>query len=533
MKIYDYIIVGSGAAATVLAKKILEKNPLTHLLMLEAGDKIGFKERRHWWDYVTSETSPLPYQYTYDKPEENQSTRDENSSPTWTNSGGRVKSFGGSTMHWGGWALRFKPEDFQLHTNTGEGADWPITYNDIEPYYAQAEEYMSVCGDETENWQPRSTPYSVPPFEWTAADGNMIEAFNKLNIQPGKMPVARYKRCMTTGTCKYCPYGARFSAQYVLQDLVGVTQYTNFEVKTQSVVTRILTSSKAQIDGVAFTNNHTHEAFVAYANKVILCAGAYEIPKLLMASTSDEWPNGIGNDSDMVGRHIVTHSMLEVTGVAENNPHGLWQEYDFPTLMSRTFDTEEIQKKKLGKLFLFKDRTRPKIDIAKLMIEGKTKREINEIIRGPAEYKIQAFMEEVGRFENRISIGVGKDRFGLPLTKIEYTKSPEDEKRADKHIELLTQIIEAMGLKVIKTFKQTPRGDHTTGTCRMSATAETGVVDSNLKVHNTHNLYICSNGVFASNSAVNPTLTLTALAHRLAEHLNSTPINTTIETQNV
>jgi choline dehydrogenase-like flavoprotein len=526
LKKYDYIIVGSGAAATVLAKKILEKNPLTHLLMLEAGDKIGFKERRHWWDYVTCATSPLPYQYTYDTPEENQSTRDDKGNPMWTNSGGRVKSFGGSTMHWGGWALRFKPEDFQLYTNTGEGADWPISYNDIEPYYAQAEQYMSVCGDETEDWQPRSTGYTVPPFEWTAADGNMIQAFEQLDIQPGKMPVARYKRCMTTGTCKYCPYGARFSAQYVLQDLVEVPRYKNFEVKTQSVVTRVITSSKSQIDGVEFVHNQTDEKFVVHANKVILCAGAYEIPKLLMASTSDDWKNGIGNDSDMVGRHIVTHSMLEVTGAAKSNPHGLWQEYDFPTLMSRTFDTEEMQKH--GKLFLFKDRTRPKVDIAQLMIEGKTKREINKIIRGPTEYKIQAFMEEVGRFENRISIGEGKDRFGLPLTKIEYSKNPNDDKRTDKHMELLIKIIETMGLKVVKTFKQTPRGDHTTGTCRMSATADTGVVDKNLKVHNTNNLYICSNGVFASNSAVNPTLTLTALAHRLADHLNHT-----IESKNV
>ncbi len=526
MNKYDYIIVGSGAAATVIAKKILEKQPLTRLLMLEAGDKIAFKERRHWWDYVTSASSPLPYQYTYDTPQENQSTRDEDGNPTWTNAGGRVKSFGGSTMHWGGWALRFKPEDFQLYSNTGEGADWPITYDDIEPYYAMAEEYMSVCGDETENWQPRSTPYSVPPFEWTAADGNMIQAFEELGIQPGKMPVARYKRCMTTGTCKYCPYGARFSAQYVLHDLVENPAYSNFTVQTQSVVTKILMSSKEQVDGVEFVLRDQTTKNNVYADKVILCAGAYEVPKLLMASVSDYWPSGIGNDFDMVGRHIVTHSMLEVTGRAESNPQGLWQEYDFPTLMSRTFDTPEMQK--VGKLFLFKDRTRPKVDIAKLMIEGKSKKEIDEIIQGPTEYKIQAFMEEVGRFENRISIGEGKDKFGLPLTKIEYSRSASDEERSDKHIEFLKTIIETMGLTVTKTYKQTPRGDHTTGTCRMSAEETDGVVDRNLKVHRTNNLYICSNGVFASNSAVNPTLTLTALAHRLAAHLNQT-----IETQNV
>jgi len=520
MKTYDYVIVGSGAAATVLAKKILEKNPLTHLLMLEAGDKIDAKDRRHWWDYLTTATSPLPYQYTYDTPQENQSTKNDKGEPAWTNVGGRVKSFGGSTIHWGGWALRFKPEDFQLYTRTGEGVDWPITYQDLEPFYKQAEEYMSVCGDETENWQPRSTPYSVPPFDWTAADGNMIQAFEALGIQPGKMPVARYKQCITTGTCKYCPFGARFSAQYVLQNLVDNTGFVNFEVKTQAVVTRVLTSGKSQIDGVEYIKRGGTSKQRVYATKVILCAGAYEIPKLLMASKSEHWPNGIGNTFDLLGRYIVTHSMLEVTGLAASNPQGLWQEYDFPTLMSRTFDSEEMQP--AGKLFIFKDRTRPKVDIAQLMIEGKTKKEIDEIIQGPTEYKIQAFMEEVGRFENRISIGEGTDQFGLPLTKIEYSKSKFDKERSDKHIELLKRIIETMGLTVTKTTKRTPRGDHTTGTCRMSAEENTGVVDKNLKVHNTNNLYICSNGVFASNSAVNPTLTLTALAYRLANHLNQT-----------
>ncbi len=518
MEEQDYIIVGSGAAATVLAKKILEKNPLTKLLMLEAGDLIPAKERRQWWNYATCADAPLPYQYTYDKKSDNQSTLDKDDKPTWTTSGGRVRAFGGSTMHWGGWALRFKPEDFQLLTNTGQGADWPIDYHELEPYYAQAEQYMSVCGDETENWQPRSTPYPIPPFEWTAADGEMIKAFNALGIQPGKMPVARYRKCMTTGTCKYCPYGARFSAQYVLQDLVENPDFINFKVLTQSVVTNIIASSKTQISGVDYMNNQTDEAFTLTAKKTILCAGAYEIPKLLMASTSKYWPNGMGNDHDLVGRYIVTHSMLEVTGKAPSNPHGLWQEYDFPTLMSRTYDSPEQQKK--GKLFLFKDRTRPKIDIAQLMIDGMSKIDINKKIRGACEFKLQAFMEEVGQYESRLSIGEGKDRFGLPLTKIDYHKTDDDDKRADTHIAFMKTIIEEMGLEVVKTFKQTPRGDHTTGTCRMSATAATGVTDADLKVHNIANLYICSNGVFSSNSAVNPTLTLTALAHRLAEHLN-------------
>ena len=522
---FEYVIVGSGVAATTISKKILEKKPDTTILLLEAGDKVIAKDRRYWWDYVTRPESPLPYQYTYDQEYENQST----GNIRWANKGGRVKAFGGSTMHWGGWSLRLKPEDFYLKTLTGRGADWPIDYDEMEPYYYEAEKFLSVSGDAGEMWDsekigydPRKgKAYPLPPFEWTVTDGVMIQGFEKNKIKPGKMPIARYRKCMTTGTCKYCPLGSRFNAQYVLEDLLR--EYESLNVRTQSTALRVITSKKSKIEGIEYLERKTGNIRQVLGDKVILCAGAYEIPKLLMASASHQWEHGIGNDYDQLGRYVVTHSMLEVTGNADKNPYGWYQEYDFPTLMSRTLDNETEQPK--GKLFLFRDRTLPKLDIAKEMISGKNKKEINKIIRGPMQFKLQAFMEEVGLFENRLSIGKGKDRFGLPLTKIVYNRNSIDQKNAENRLKILEDIVgeKGMGLKIgLKDKKiQTPRGDHTTGTCRMSEKPESGVTDKNLLVHGTENLYICSNGVFSSNSAVNPTLTLTTLAHRLAAHLNS------------
>jgi choline dehydrogenase-like flavoprotein len=510
-KKYDYIIVGSGVAGITIAKKLLEHEPRTTILMLEAGPFIPAKDRRSWWDYVT--LGRTPYDFTYDSGDEAKSIGKVN----WLTNGARVKAVGGSTMHWGAWALRFKPEDFQLYTNTGEGGDWPITYDDLEDYYYQAEQYLSVCGDEKENWSPRKKPYPVPPFQWTAADGVMIEAFQKLGIKPGKMPLARYRKCFTTGTCKYCPFGSRFSAVNVLTDLLEEPRYSGLELRSNAPAVRIIAQSKANIEAVEYIDSKSGRTIQEHAHHFIICSGAYETPKLLMNSKSQFWTRGIGNDADMLGRFIISHSMLKVRGSTPENKERWFQEYDFPTLMSRTHDSPERQK--LGKIFLFKNRVLPDINIAKYMIDGKTPEEIDKLVVGPMELELQAFMEEKGKFDNRLEIAGGFDRFGLPLTTVNFNRTDAEEANARENINLMTEVIVQMGYKVVYAKTEDPGAHHTTGTCRMAKKAEDGVTDADLKVHQTDNLYLCSNGVFPSGSAVNPTLTLAALSIRLADHL--------------
>ncbi|MFA6083946.1 GMC family oxidoreductase [Mucilaginibacter sp.] len=515
-KVYDYIIVGSGVAGITIAKRLLEADPLTSILILEAGPEIPAKNRRFWWDYIT--LGKTPYDFTYDKPGQAPGNL---GNINFISEGARVKAYGGSTMHWGAWALRFKPEDFQLYTNTGKGADWPISYDELEPYYNQAEEYLSVCGDDTENWAPRSKPYPMPAFQWTAADGVMIKAFRKLGIMPGKMPVARYRKCFTTGTCKYCPFGSRFSAQYVLDELRANKRYTNFEVRTSCVVTQVHTSGKNKVESIDVTDNRDKtqtEKYRLQAGRFIICSGAYETPKLLMKSKNEFWKNGIGNDHDHLGRYLISHSMLKVRGRFPTNKERWFQEYDFPTLMSRSYDTPADQD--IGKVFLFKNRVLPNMDIAQLMIDGNTPEQIEAVLSGPMELELQAFMEEKGHFDNRLEIMDGEpDEFGLPLTKITFSRTPEEMVNTGIRLKQMEKVIEAMGYAIVYSKTEDPGGHHTTGTCRMGKTAADGVTDLHMKVFGTDNLYLCSNGVFPTGSAVNPTLTLTALSMRLADHL--------------
>lgn len=524
---FQFVFVGSGVAATTVSKRLLEKNSQTSILMLDAGPKVEAKKRRYWWDYLIFDRKP--YDYCYDIPGEN----DTVGNIDWVYPSSRVMAYGGSTMHWGAWAIRYKPEDFNLYSNTQEGADWPIEYTDLSPpdaegtgktdYYFEAENYLSVCGDDSESWNQEmrsGRPYPRPDFGWTEADGAMIEGFEECGIEPGKMPIARYRKCMTTGTCKYCPFGSRFNAQYVLDELLAEPRYCNLEQRCRATVTRVVTGGDGDVEAIEYIDRATGETHTVTADTYVLAAGTYECSKLLMRSTGPKWENGVGNKYDLVGRHIVSHSFLRVKGRTTNNKRHWLQEYDFPTLMSRTYDSPSYQKD--GKIFLFKNRVTPNVDIARLMMQGKSRGEIDDVLGGPMDLELQAFYEEKGQFQNRLIPKPGTNKFGLPLTRIEYQRDPRFPERATKLLGLMNDVFKAMDYEVVQSYWDDPSGHHATSTCRMGETPEDGVTDRDMKVFGTSNLFVCSNAAFPSCTAVNPTLTLTAMSLRLGDHLIQT-----------
>jgi len=513
----EYLLIGSGVAASTVAMRLLAHDPDTSILMLEAGDEIPSKDRRAWWDFVV--TGALPYDYTYDDDAQVSYT----GNTPWRMNGSRVTAYGGTTMHWGGWALRMKPEDFRLRTNTGKGGDWLVGYDELEGYYCEAERHLSVCGDPADISVPRSEPFPLPPYPWLAADLEMFEGFAASGATPARMPLARFRKCMTTGTCRYCPLGARFSGQYVNDDL-RAGGYPNFEIRTQATVTGIRLDSRRRARGVSYIDRSARgngEVRQVDAAKVIICAGAFESPKLLMMSGRPFYDHGIGNDAGNVGRYLVSHSFLSVRGTAPSNPDRVISEYGFPTLMSRSLDDETRQA--TGKIFMFRNQNTPGGNWAQLMQAGKTRAQIDAIATGPRHIGISAFYEEFGVCGNYLRPIAGRfDRFGLPLMEIHFDRTTEVTKNAHLRLAEMEEIFRAIPDYVLdeKGSKfEGAAGFHASGTCRMSRTPEDGVTDGDLRVHGMDNLYVCSNAVFPSVGAVNPTLTLTALAFRLADHL--------------
>ena len=357
---YQYVFIGSGVAGATVAKTLLE-----HDAVDVDPDARGRARRSRprtagsWWDYIIFDRKP--YDYCYDVDGENTTVGNIN----WEFDGSRVMAYGGSTMHWGAWCLRYKPEDFRLRPTPAKARDWPISYDDLEPYYYQAEQYLSVCGDVNESWNQiaRTSPIPRPHFEWTAADGVMIEAFEAVGIKPGQMPIARYRKCMTTGTCKYCPFGSRFTAQYVLDDLRADPRYANFEMRCHAPVTQIHADGQERRSRRSSTSTPgPARPSRVHADTFIVCSGTYESAKLLMRSVGTHWPHGIGNDHDLVGRFIVSHSFLRVHGQHGRQPRALASGVRLPDA-----DVADLRHRGVpadGKIFLFKNRVLPNIDIA-------------------------------------------------------------------------------------------------------------------------------------------------------------------------
>lgn len=153
---YDYVIVGSGIAATLVCDRLLDANRLTSILVLEAGGRIPSRDRRSWWDLVLGDRTPYAHTYDDDTPGSVSRESFSTGSTPWGFRESRVRAYGGSTMHWGGWALRFMEEDFECRKHTGRGADWPFSYDALEPWYELAEQVLSVGGMPT--MRGRSAP---------------------------------------------------------------------------------------------------------------------------------------------------------------------------------------------------------------------------------------------------------------------------------------------------------------------------------------------------------------------------------------
>ena len=410
MSEFEYVIIGSGVAAVAVANELLQNDPSLSIVMLEAGKRVPLKDRRKWWDFISTEINPYDDHHDLPLGKENQSIGDE----TWGFQESRLMGRGGSTVHWGGWSLRLKEEDFDTCSRTGRGADWPIDYEELEPYYCSGESFLAVSGkaeDSNGNVGPnRSKSYPLEAFPFVAADRPMIRAFEQLGIAYGHMPMARYRKCMTTGTCRYCPFGARFTAAYRLDELEDKSRFPNFELRDQSPCIELSVAKRNEVGSAKYLSIKTGKTESVTGRRFIIASGSYESPKLLLQSTSYYWPNGIGNDYDLVGRYLISHPFLHVRCVLPTNANRWNQELDFPTLMSRHFDTPEEQP--FGKLFLFKDRSRPKTNLAEEMINGKTRSQLHRITSGPMEFELQGFMEEFSNPNNRVLIGDGRNRVG-------------------------------------------------------------------------------------------------------------------------
>jgi choline dehydrogenase-like flavoprotein len=161
---YDFLIIGSGVAATALTERLLENDPSASILILEAGDRVPTKDFAVWQDFLIRGNHPYIHcrDLAYPNPPGGPGENANFGTTRVTLRGSRLFVYGGSTMEWGGWSLRLKPEDFVLRRETGQGADWPFGYEALETHYCQAERHLAVSGNSSDTTVVRAAHY---PFK--------------------------------------------------------------------------------------------------------------------------------------------------------------------------------------------------------------------------------------------------------------------------------------------------------------------------------------------------------------------------------
>jgi choline dehydrogenase-like flavoprotein len=333
------------------------------------------------------------------------------------------------------------------------------------------------------------------------------------------MPIARNTRsiqgmpaCETTGTCDYCPIGARFTGDQPLDRLARSSEFT---LHLEAPVCTLVMDKRSRVAAVEYVDRKRGEVRRIEAEWFFICSGALEAPKLLLASTSTYWPQGIGNDHDLVGRFLTASPFVYANGMIPTNPRRLQAELSFPTLCSRQWDSPLYQRQ--GKMLVAVNYNLPSVNLGKRMNAHATRAEVDAATIGQMHYQLWGSLQGANHFENRVEPASGETRFGLPRTKISTPIVEFDPAVAVAHQARLGDLLRVMGAQDVSAGGYPQRGDHAMGTTRMSRSDADGVTDDRLRVHGVDNLFVASNAVFPSAGAANPTLTLVALILRALE----------------
>jgi choline dehydrogenase-like flavoprotein len=513
----EVCIVGAGAAGGIMARELARQG--LRVVVLESGPRHDFSQRgeyvRRYLKHENPWQTPLPQMDRHTV----------GGTAPYLLEWRRARGVGGSTLHWEGYALRLHADDFRLRSLYGIAGDWPISYQDVEPYYARAEQALGVAGAADDPWaSPRSTPFPLPPFPFSYSDRLFEPACRSLGIAFHHLPQARNSvayggrpQCQACGTCHVCPTGAKASID--LTHIPEAEATGNVRVLTEATVLRLEVEGSGQVSAAVYARPDKVEQRLA-ASVFVVAAGAVETARLLLLSTSREFPDGIANRSGLVGKLFMSHPSIEVTGRASQKVYPY--RIGFSTAMSRQFAVERDRTTR-GPFFLeFLNSAGPtpeRIAIGSGQVGEALRKQVREEFG--RWLGIRIYCEQLPDRANAVSLNTRvRDYFGSPAPHLHYNVGSYERRALDDGKELAVKIFAAMGVTDIRS-SALMFAAHQIGTHRMGVDPKTSVVDANLRAHDVPNLYLVGSGCFVTASASPPTLTIAALALRAAEHIGA------------
>ncbi|MDU0369854.1 GMC family oxidoreductase [Hymenobacter endophyticus] len=497
----DCVVIGTGAGGAPLLARLAMAG--LKVVALEAGPR-----RDPTRDYATDEKAQNFLFWNDERLSAGQN-------PVAFGKNNSGTGVGGSTLHYTAYTPRAHRGDLKLHTDFGQGVDWPFGIEELEPYYEEIEHFLGISGPTPYPWDAgRRKGYPLPPLPLNGAAQLMERACAQLGITTSPAAnaalSARYyqegigwrEACTNRGFCQAgCNRGAKASMDVTFLPLA---ESYGAEIRADAYVTEIERDATDRVTGVVYEQHG--QTVRQRCRHLFLCAGAVETPRLLML-------NELALSSGHVGKNFMAHPGMQVWGTFPEDirpykgiPGGLISEdthrpkdADFAGgyllqsigVMPVTFATQMVRQRKLWGQPL-RDYMRSYNHVAGINILG----------------------DCLPHAANFMELSEEKDARGLPKPRLHFT-AQENEQRMNRHAEkLMRQIWEAAGATDIWAFE---RYAHVIGTARMGLSGDDAVVNPDGKAFDVPNLYICDNSVFPSALSVNPALTIMALSLRTAD----------------
>jgi choline dehydrogenase-like flavoprotein len=420
-------------------------------------------------------------------------------------------------VHYAGYTPRFHPSDFRTYSLDGVGADWPMAYSDIQPFYADLEEELPVAGQDWPWGDPHTYPHSPHPVGGGAQLA--MAGARRLGIEMRVGPVAitngrfgNRPHCIYRGFClQGCKVNAKAST---LITHVPDALAHGAEVRADSMVTRIEYDTRSGlVTGVHYVRDGI--SHLQKARQVAVAGYSIETPRLLLNSANNLFPEGLCNDHDLVGRYLMVQGAPQTAGryAREVRPY----KAPPPEVSTEQFyETDPSKPYQRG--FSIQCVSPLPITFAEhVAAQGHWGAVLREYMRDYVHWStLGALCEFLPQPGNRVTLADEKDRHGLPVARFSYSQCDNDRALTTAAQDVMEQIHRAAGAEEVITIQ---RYAHLVGGARMGAGAETGVVDRDQRSFAVPNLLITDGSTLPTQGSANPALTIMALAARTASRL--------------
>lgn len=549
---YDAIVVGTGISGGWAAKELCEKGMKT--LVLERGRMV-----KHIEDYPTANMDIWDFPNNGMLSREDQAKQLKQARTGYTTRAphnfwfvndlehpyNEIKRFdwmrgyhvGGRSIMWGRHSYRWSDIDFKANKEDGHGVDWPVRYKDIAPWYDKVESYIGVTG-ETLGLPQLPDGQFEPMMELNCVeqhvkeqvankfDGRVITAGRVAHINSDKQFEGR-NRCQFRNRCiRGCPFGAYFSSNS--STLPAAERTGNLTLRPDSIVHEVIYDPDTKkATGVKVIDRVTKEAFEFKAKVIFLCASALASTSILMQSKSDRFPNGMGNDSDQLGRNIMDHHLGvgargKIDGFEDKyykgrKPNGIY----IPRFRNLGGDSNM---KNFVRGYGYQgggSRGNWEETVAELSY-GK---DLKDAILKPGGWTMGmgGFGEVLPYEDNRMTLDYDKlDGWGLPTITFDAEYKENEWNMRDDMKEQAVEMLEKSGLRDVEPYDDREKsmgiGIHEMGTARMGRDPKTSVLNGNNQIHEVKNVYVTDGAFMTSAACVNPSLTYMAFTARAANH---------------